>query len=170
MPYPEFSAGQILTAGMLSDMQWQEVEQGIQQVVNNSTTFVDTNIVVPVVAGAKYRYRLLVGYSTSTTADIKFRWQAPSNGEVRRWTWGIGNENTKSQVNNADSVNFRRPITNTAVSIGGTGTSNTQSYHEEGLLLGGDGGNCVFQFAQITAEVSDTSITGSTRVEYLRIE
>lgn len=171
MPYPNLAAGQRLTAGMLQAMQWQAVEQGSQLTVNNSATLVDTNIIVPLVAGATYEYELMVGYATTDTTDatdFRFAWTAPTNGEVRRWSWGYGSGGTGAG-DDYSSVNFRRPITATNVRIGASSDGTTNSYYERGIMIGGDGGNAVFQFAQYVAGAFDSSITGSSRVAYLRI-
>lgn len=169
MAYPTFLAGQRLTAGMLTEMQWREVEQGEDQIVNNTTTLVDTNLVVPVVAGARYRFRLFVGYNSGETPDISFAWSVPSGGAVTAWTWGLGVSGTGA-ISDYTSVQMRRPATTTVRNVGGSGTANAHSYHEEGILSGGVGGNITFQFAQFVADPSDTEIFGASRIDYLRIE
>lgn len=167
MPYPPINAGMRITASLLTDMQPQEVEQVASAQVNNSTTFVDTNIVIPTIAGAKYSYRLLVGYATNATADIKFQWSTAGGGEVRRFSAGPGVSGTGS-TDSFSEVSFRRPLTDSDVAVGGNASALTYSYWEQGVIIG-DGFNAIFQFAQNTADASNTSITGSTRCDYQRI-
>lgn len=169
MPYPVFVAGQKVTAALLAATQWQEIEQGIDQTVTNSTSFVDTNIIIPVEAGARYQYTLLAGYSSSTTADIKFSWTAPTGGEVRRWTIAQG-QNGTGGVNTFSEVSMRYATTTNQVVAGGSGTGNEHAYIEIGVINGGAGGNVTLQFAQVTAEATNTVFLAESRISYVRIE
>lgn len=179
MVYPTFVAGQRLTAQMLSDMQWKSVEQGSAQTVNNSAALVNTNIVIPLAAGAVYMYRLLIGYTSQGSgvgsptpednSDVKFAWTDPPGGEVRRWTHGYGSLGSGPAGDDFTSVSYRRPVTTTPVRIGAAGEGFTNSYYEFGTIYGGDGGSTTFQFAQFVAGAFDLSITGSSRCDYLRI-
>lgn len=171
MVYPDFRAGQRLTAELLRGMQWQSVEQGSAQTVNNSATLVDTNLSVTLPASSTWMFRLFVAYTTSDTgddSDLRFAWSVPPNGTVARWTQGYG-ANGSGGTNDFTSVNFRRPATDTNVRIGASGSGDTNSYYEWGVFLAGDGGAFVLQFAQWSATSVDTSVTASSRLDYLRI-
>lgn len=173
MGYPDVAAGQSLTAGMLQAMQLQSVEQGTTQDVVSSTTLVDSNLVLPAAAGAIYSYRLLCAYTclryTGTAGGIKFAWTAPTNGSVVRFSIGIGNANSAGALDDQDSVNIRRPATTSLVNISSSALANGHSYHEGGVINGGDGGNVTLQFAQIATSASASTITPSARLEWLRV-
>lgn len=169
MPYPDLAAGMVLTAGMLQGLQWQAVDQASAATVTNSTTLTNTNLTFDAEAGAQYMYRLLIGYTADDTPDMRFAWTVPTNGEVRRWSAGIGSNATGSSDNQTD-VHFRRPATTTNVRVGGTTTADTQSYHEHGLILGGNGGPVMFQFAQWVADAQTNTLIASSRLDWLRID
>lgn len=170
MPYPVVSAGMTLTAGMLQAMQWQAVEQGTQQDKTSNTTLVDTNLTMVGVAGAVYKYHLLVSYTAGTTGDIQLAWTAPTNGAVVRFGAGTGQAAvTSTDINSMSYAQFRRPGTTTAVRVGGGGVGQGMSYHESGVIQGGDGGAFTVQFAQQTSDAGTTSFTASSRLDWIRI-
>lgn len=170
MAYPVVTAGMTLTASMLQDMQWQSVEQGTQQDKTSSTVLVDTNLVMTAAAGAVYMYRLLVSYTAGTTGDIQLAWTAPTNGAVDRFGAGTGQAATVStDINSMSFTQFRRPATTTPVRIGGGGVGQGMSYHEDGVIRGGDGGAFTLQFAQVTSDAGTTSFTASSRLDWIRI-
>lgn len=168
MPYPTFSAGQRLTAANLSGMQWQAVEQGEDQTVNNSTTVVSTNLSMTAVAGARYKYQLLISYTSGSTPDIKFRWTVPTSGSLDRFIQSGGTAATGSTENLTTLVS-RRASEFTEVPAAGTSSSPvTLIYVEFGVIYGGVGGAVTFQFAQNTANASDTVVQSLSRLEWLR--
>lgn len=171
MGFPQWFAGSTITAQKLSDMQWQSVIQGGDQTRTSTTTFLATNLVVPVVASASYKYRLLVSYISNDIADIKFNWVVPTNAAIDgRWNWGIGRDAGGSAQVSATHNRHARNSATTQVVVGGTSVDQLPlGYHEEGVITGGDGGNCTFQFAQNTADPFVTTLQAVSRVDYLRI-
>lgn len=170
MPYPLLAAGQVLTADMLRSMQIQSVEQGSQQDVTSSTTLVNSNLIIPTVAGAEYRYWLLISYVASTAGDLSCAWSVPANGAVERFGAGLGDIATvPTNINAMTHVQFRRPATGTVIIVGGGGAGQGVSYHESGKVEAGDGGNVIWQFAQGTSNATATSVTPTSRLEWVRI-
>ena len=168
MPYPTLAAGQPLTVGMLQGLQWQTVQQGSDLVVTNSAVLVNSNLTVTVVANAVYRFRLMASYNGHASGGAAFAWTAPVGGSVERWTWGIG-ANATGSINDVSSMAMRRTATATVAQLGAIGTTNSLAYHEEGIFNSGNGGSITLQFAQSTAFATASTLTSSSRLEYLRI-
>lgn len=170
MGFPPFVAGQVLTAGQLRLMQWDHVEQGAPQSVNNSTTLVDTNISVTLEAGATYYYILLVSYTSNETADIAFTWSTPANSSVQRFVDGYDSGGNGASFGFSRGRRSRNSAS-TVVDVGGTSTiAAPAAYSEHGRILGGDGGVFTLQFAQDTADgTDDTTIDAVSRIDYVRI-
>lgn len=167
MPYPTFTAGSPLTAADLTAMQWQQVSQGSDQTINNSTTLTATSLILPAVANATYKYELYVGYTnTSDTADIKFDWTVPTSGSVTRFVAGPGTSATGGSTNYTTTL-WRRTVAGSAIAIGGSSTST--SYFEFGEIDGGDGGDVTFRFAQNTATVANTVLSSTSTLWYVRV-
>jgi hypothetical protein len=168
MPFPTFSAGQILTAADLTNMQWVEVSQGSNQTVNNSTTLVDSNIVVPVASGATYLFLVNLNFNSDPAADIKFDWTVPSGGSVTRFLHGPGMAATGG-TDDYTTVNYRRISPGTNAVYAGSGVTLSASAFEQGELIGGNGGNITLQFAQQSADASNTVLNSLTSLYYLRL-
>lgn len=167
MVYPDFQAGQRLTADLLRALAIDSVSNGDDQTVTSSTALIDSNLSVTVEATAIYKYRLMASYTASTGGDIQFAWSVPTGGTMQRWTWGIGPGSTGG-AGDAETISMRRPDAGTAVSAGG-GTT-TRGYHEEGTFIGGSvDGDFTLRFAQDTSNATGTVLTSSSRVEFQRI-
>lgn len=165
MPYPVFSAGQTLTAGQLAALQWTEVIQGTVLTVNNSTTFVDSNIVVPTLANARYRFELLCAFTSSPA--VKFRWDVPSGGQVDRYELGPGSDASGGSGSNS-TVSTRRMTASDSLVV--NGATNTH-VREAGVITGGaSDGDVTLQFAQNSAIAADSDLSSSTRLFYIRID
>jgi hypothetical protein len=168
MPFPTFAAGQVLTAGQLSSMQWQDVSQGSPQVVNNSETFVDTSIVIPVLSGALYMYQLLANWDGAVATGIKFTWTVPSGAAMTRFQTGPGFLATGGPDMYTESSYRRQPSTG-SVAAGSAGLGLAAGYFEFGNIDGGNGGNVTLQFAQQEAGASNTTLNALTTAMWLRI-
>lgn len=171
MPYPLWQPGMRITAERLAAQQWQEIIQGTTTTINNSTTMVDTNIVVPLAAGARYFYELMVAYTSADDADIVFDWAAQADQTVTRvTTWGIGAGAT-GDIHSMSGYTTRSPAMGTDVQAGGAGVSAFVGYNERGSLNGGSAdGTVTFRAAQRVAQSSDTVIQANTRCRFLRVE
>lgn len=170
MPYPVFVAGFPLTAADLSELQWKEVNQGSDQGVTSSTAYVDSAITFTAVAGARYRYKLVAGYTANTTADAKFMWTVPASGEVTRFAQGVGLSNTITNVHDVDRGAARRLFAANDVTVGGVNSAQTAVYIEDGEIEGGAGGAVTLRFAQNTSNATATTLVASSTLWYIRVE
>ncbi|GAA4626596.1 hypothetical protein GCM10023196_035480 [Actinoallomurus vinaceus] len=168
MPYPVFTAGQRLTAALLSAMQVNLVRKLSDQTVSNSTTLVNaTDLSIPVAANATYLVRLRASYSASTTGDVKFSWTSPSGATVQRYIIGPTSGTTDTS---ATTVQMRRR-SGTASPAGGDGTANFSTYQEDiSVQTTGTAGTLQLQFAQNTVDAANgTILRADSYIEYLRI-
>lgn len=167
MPYPNWSAGQRVTAALLSAMQVNLVRKTSDQAVSNSTTLVNaTDLSVILAANATYLLKLRASYSASTTGDIKFSWAAPSGAVVQRYVLGPASGTTDTTTT---TVQMRRR-SSTASPAGGDGTGNFSTYQEDISVQTTVGGALQLQFAQNTADPSNsTTLRADSYIEYLRI-
>ena len=172
MAYPVFTAGMTLTAALLEAMQWQEVVQGNDQSVASSTTFVDSALVIPVEANARYRYRLLAGYRGSSAGDIMFQWIGPTGFSMERFAWGPGSDATSATgAEQFTTALFRRIGADIDVTAAaGASASANVSYHEEGTITtGNDAGNVTLQFTQASSNATATVLAAQSTLFYVRI-
>lgn len=170
MPYPDWQPGMRITAERLLASQWQELVQGTEYAVTNTTTLANSGISVPVPAGSRWMYRLIVVYTADPAADLRLAWATTGGATVGRiGTWGIGDAAT-GVVNSVDRFHARSPAQGTQIFVGGLGVSDFVSYHEEGILTGASiDGTVTLQFAQRAAHASDVTLRSNTRIWYLRV-
>lgn len=170
MPFPTFAAGAPFTAANARALQRQEVNQGSDQTVTSSTTFVNSSIIIPnVEISARYWYLVLGAYKADTAADIKINWTVPTGGSMQRWALGVGLSST-GNAQDATNLNTRFATTATSVTLGGTGTGTETVFQEEGIITGGSvAGSFTMQFAQVTSNPIGTVLTANTTCFYQRI-
>lgn len=156
MPYPEFAAGQTLTAAMLTAMQPLYSRQTSDQTVTSSTTLVDSQVSVLLAASAEYAGRLVIAYSAAEAADIKFALSGPSGTTVQRKNI-LYTSGASAGVSTGQSVAMRQRSITTEQEVGGTGVANYQSYSEDlNVSSGATAGMLTLQFAQ-----NSSNATGS---------
>lgn len=171
MAYPTFTAGEPIRAWQLSALQETEVEQGTDITVNNSTTLINTSLVIPVGINDTYWYHLMVTYKANTIGDIKFSWAGvPVGGFMDSYVWGTGLHNSTANISSVDRLISRFDVGET--NVGGVSTGQNSSYQEVGVIVGAGPAiaNVVLQFAQDTAHASDCTVSSVSRVKYRRIE
>ncbi|MFP3986871.1 hypothetical protein U9R90_05090 [Streptomyces sp. E11-3] len=152
------------------------VTQENDQTVNNSTTYVDSEITFTPEINAVYRYLLLISYSTGgdgsgSTGDFKWNWDAP-NALFASFTQAVALAATGT-FNSPQSVIFRRPGNTTDRVAGGANGSGTfwSAYDQGTFETDGTLNTITMRFAQDTAAVEDTILRGGnqTRMIYERI-
>lgn len=163
MPYPTFAAGQRLTAAQLTDMQWQEVQQGSDQ-NSTSVTVANSSIVIPRVSGATYIVRLWARWSSTASAGFRCRWTG--DGTITRNIIAIGSASTGS-VSDQSAVQIRRPNFDTEITVNFIDTS-AYNHYEELRVSGGTSANLVFQIGRNAAS-GTTTLAGTSYAAYLRI-
>lgn len=174
MPFPWY-AGQVLTADRFNARNSYMITQDTDQVFTSTTTLTNTQIVVPVEAGAVYVYWLFVSYSATTASDMKWAWAAPVGTLLSSYTSAFI-AGAASGLNTGAAIIMRRPANTTERLAGGTDTAspptNFHSAYDRGTItVGGTAGNVILQAAQNTSSVDQTVIRGGnqTRLVYSRI-
>ncbi|MQB00549.1 MAG: hypothetical protein GEU78_09700 [Actinobacteria bacterium] len=164
--YPNWFSGMRITSQLLAEMIWDEVTPSSNQTVTNSTTFVNTGIVIPVVANARYRYSLWAAYSGGA-GNIKFDWTAPaSGGGVDRYGQGPGSTSSGGS-GNATNMSTRRETA--ATSVGLYAATNTL-YMEEGIITAGTAdSSATLRFAQNAADAAGTTFSSASRCWFVRV-
>lgn len=167
MPYPDWRAGQKITADLLAGMQTYLVEQGSNLSVTSSTAFVDSDIVIPLEENAIYEYHLCISYSAGTGGDANIEWTVPSGATMLRSGQGLGQSVSTAQTD-ADRSFSARGAAGTDFGFGGTGS--TAAFEEHGTIeCGSTSGNAVLQWSQRVSNATATTLLGSTFCTYRRI-
>jgi len=122
-----------------------KVVKPTDETVNNSTTFQDDDsLTFAVSANKSYHVLVLLFFNGTTVASIKTRISIPiSATAVRNNGWG-------TQGNGTADWTVGQPITL-------FGADRANQVHGK-VIVGGTAGNVTFQWAQNTAEVSDTKV------------
>jgi hypothetical protein len=176
--FPQWLAGQIITADRLNARNVHLVTQDSDQVVTSSTALVDSEIEIPVVAGAVYSYTALIAYNATTTSDFRWAWSYPLDTVVLRFTQSYVEGASVGFASGAEIVQ-RRPAGNTSVVAGGkapggqTPPADTAVAIDQGTIaVSASPGTVRLRFAQGTSSPDQTILRGDgtqTRVLYQRI-
>lgn len=165
MPLFPFVAGQDLTASYVNQtidnagvMAYQGADSSP---VNNSTTLVaSTYLTIPVVANGFYIYEDNILYDTNSTADFQCLIVCPNfsaNGPISRVFL-----NTSSTITvNAD--------TSLSTAAGGSAVGTVWPIRRSGLLSIGVAGTVSIQFAQNTANASNTLLKIGSWIRLTRV-
>lgn len=178
MPFPQVFAGQVLTADVVNATRKRLVVQTADQVLTNQATDVDTEIIIPVEAGAVYWFECLISYSAVSAANsaLTWSWDAPTGTALARFTQSyVAQPATGS--NTGSAIIQRRPANTTGIPAGGTDVSspptNFHTAYDRGTIsVGGLSGNVVLRVRQAgTGSSNETILRGGnqTRCIYERI-
>lgn len=174
--FPEWRAGQILTADDLNSVRLKMAVQ-VNNQVSTTNVLASSEISIPVEVGAVYSYRALIAFSATTASDFSWGWSIPAGATLARWTISVV-ESLGTGNNTGGAAIMRSPAANTQILSGGNSTSspptNFQCVYDQGYFeIGGTAGNVVLQFAQgPSASTSDQTILlggNRTRVFYQRV-
>jgi hypothetical protein len=134
--------------------------------VNNSTTLVDSALILTVSANAVYELTGLIWGDASTTADLKFGWTAPT-GSAGFWSSGA----LANSVTTSSGGIFANQVAWTGTSpAAGIGVGTKVLARLAGLLVvGSTGGALTFRFAQNTAEATDATLGAYSHIALRRI-
>lgn len=139
------------------------------QIVNNSAAFInDTELFVPLpAANSWYNVDLLVRYTSTTAADIKFTFTAPALATVVMA--GPGMVTTAAgQSSDADWEGITAPA---ARPYGGAGGVTISAYKIHATVqTGANTGNLQLQWAQNTADPSNTTLFGFSTLKLEAIQ
>lgn len=154
----ELNSGQPLFARTFSDI-----------TVNNSTTLVDaTGLVLPMLASAQYILNGMIKYQSGTTPDIKFALIGPSGSGG---SWGghalqTGAADTSDSIETfcADAIG-----SGNVIGYGGGGSLNTMFFLRGLIFTTSTAGNLQVQFAQNTANASNTIVRNESWMTLQRV-
>lgn len=174
MSFPQWFAGQALTADGLNGRNMRLVMQENDQTVNNSTAYVASEITFTPEPNATYWYTLLVSYSADGAGDFKWNWNA-LGATFASFTQARSVDATGT-FNAPATVIFRRPG-NTTDRIAGGATTGTptdsfySAYDQGTFVTDGTITPVTMQFAQATAAAVNCILRGGnqTRLLYQRI-
>ncbi|MFD9569998.1 hypothetical protein ACFWBI_09150 [Streptomyces sp. NPDC059982] len=125
MPFPVISAGQRITAGLLTSMLPAPIVKGADQaVVSNTTNVNDNHLLSPVAANAAYIVTGVLLYSARTDTDIKIGWTGPSGAAFDWIAHGQSQDGTGGLAGSGVVVD-RQSLGNTSFPLGGFGAENT---------------------------------------------
>lgn len=137
-----------------------EVPKGADETVNNSNTLQnDDALLFTAVANTVYRVRLVIRYNSGGTPDIKFAWSLPAGATIVRASVGYNTAATATLTISASSA---------AHVAGATGPGNDDIYVEDAIItVAGTAGACTVQWAQNTADASDTKVLEGSSLTYV---
>lgn len=174
MSFPQWFAGQVMTADGLNARHPRLVQQETDQTVNNSTTYVASEITFTPEPNAIYEYNLLLSYSADGAADFKWNWDA--TGALFCSFTQARSVDATGTFNAGATVIYRRPG-NTTDRIAGGATTGTptdsfySAYDQGTFATDGTITPITMQFGAVAAAAVNTILRGGnqTRIIYRRI-
>lgn len=153
-----FFAGQKLTATALQAVVPLFAYKVADEIVNNSAAFQDDNeLFVSLAANAVYEGWLHVVYNSGTTPDLKWQFTKPSGATQNDWAFlGYSTASALTYGTGGQSA--------TAGGLGGKTVADAW-----GLITTTNAGQLQWQWAQNTANASDTTVYAGSYLRCLRI-
>lgn len=168
--YPNYLAGQRLTAARLAASQPLVAQKASSTDRANVTAFADDpELVLQLAASAVYVIEFYIGYSAPSAGLFKTSWTVPLGASGNRTASGPGSAATDS---NADNIAMRSGVHGftTAVTYGSRGNTGFQAFaFETALVTSGAGGKCALAWAQATANATSTRVAVGSWARALRI-
>ncbi|MET9516379.1 hypothetical protein [Streptomyces sp. NPDC002994] len=173
MSIPQWFAGQVLTADGLNARHPKLVTQVNDQVIETSTTLIDSEIIFTPEPNAVYAYELFISYSATINSDMKWAWR----GTALLASFSLGYATSAaSGVNTGSDVVMRRPGNTTPRVAGGSNATSPpgdfhSAYDRGTFSTDGTVAELAMQFAQNTSHADQTILRGGnqTRLLYWRI-
>lgn len=142
------------------------IYKAANETVNNSDTLQDDDdLTFPIGISETWRFRFFLNHLSGTTPDIKYAITVPSGATLRAAVIGI----------NTSAALELQEILATATSVALQGTGVTDGTHNQYTIIEGyvinstTAGSVTLQWAQNTADSSDTDVTAGSYVEYHRL-
>jgi hypothetical protein len=170
VPYPEFQAGQRITAALLNAGKMEFVTNSAGAQTSTSTTVANaTDLVFAVEANARYWIMAQISYdATADDDDIRFDWEVPSGATMGRNIIGAALSTTTNLDTNAV---FIRRGAGTDQEVGGNGgTGSAFMVYQEivDLVTDSTAGTAQFRFGLGTAAGTAT-LQADSMIWYQRI-
>ncbi|MGP3686538.1 hypothetical protein ACTVZO_17830 [Streptomyces sp. IBSNAI002] len=164
MPYPTWSAGQRVTAALLTAMQPITVVKTIDEPVTASTTLQDDNqLILPLEAAATYTVRGALFYDGQFNAgNLKLSWALPAGASI---FWSANGPALGGAAAYASQA-----VTSGNISVGtyGTGGSKTTASIVAHVTTSA-AGNMILRWAQDTSHATPTQIYAKSFLQAIRI-
>ncbi len=136
------------------------------QTRNNSVTLLSsTDLVLPVAANSNYIFESQLICDSNTTADIKYSFLIPAGASLRVSAWTGGALDTALQTGI-----YHDAFDGTQFSSEGAGSGTMMTCRPGGrLAVAGTAGSLTVQFAQNTANVSNTLLKAGSWIRLSRV-
>jgi hypothetical protein len=168
LPYPQFQAGQRITAALLNAGKMEFVTNAAGAQTTTSTSLVDaTDLVFAVEANGRYKIDLAAAFGGATTVDGICAWTAPTGSTMGRNIISMAQGATSNE--DANAVLIRRG-TGTLQEFGTTNSANSFTVHREliDLQVGSTAGDVQFQFGvDLTGTIT---LQADSMIWYQRVE
>ena len=164
--YPTWSAGQRVTAALLTAGLVQSVTRSSDATGRTNNTMTNDDVLsLAVEANATYELRAWLGFNGGTTGDFRVGWSIPS-GATLNWT-PYQQPNTNSTT--VGTIITDRSGTGVSQAGGGAGGSTIMTCLAEGTLrVGSTAGSIVLQWAQDTTNATPTILKADSFIELKR--
>lgn len=162
-----FSAGGLIVAASLNAIDT-VVRKTANLTVNNSTTYVsDTELTVALVASSTWALELFLLYQSATAAAAKVNLIGPSG-----WSMSLGNDSLVSSATGTGASIDRGVVVagGAGHAMGSAGATTAVHSHPGGFVqIGSTAGSVTVQFAQLTANASNTTLLPGSWMKLTRI-
>jgi hypothetical protein len=145
-------AGEDLTQKYAGEIAGVLIRKSADESVNNSVAMQDDNeLKWPLSANLTYTFLLFIAYDSSTVADIKIQFTLPAGATMAWHGTGLDTALAYKNVANIGAA--------TASAYGGAGAGLGRLITVSGsVIMAATAGNLTLQWAQNTAEASNTSV------------
>lgn len=166
MPFPQWYAGQTITAERLNARNMRVIEQEAdQEIVNNDSSWELSEIELELEPNALYAYWMYISYSAGS-GGFAWSWQATSV-TLASFTLAY-NRDTASGINDGGPVIMRRPANTTARVAGGSGATNFNSAYDRGTIMTAGGSpTLALRFRQDSSSSQVTTLRGGNQTRFL---
>lgn len=156
MPYPDWRAGQRVTAALLAAAQPATVVKAASQPVTSSTTLVnDNHLLLAVAANATYALTGFLDYDGAFGAGgLKVGWTLPFSATLR---WGLRG-NVVADTTQKFAANTVTQASTLSVGTYGTGGSHSSAHLIGHLTVGSTAGSVQLRWAQDASNAVATTM------------
>jgi len=168
--YPQFTAGEDITADKLNSMLGLTAWKTATESVTSSTTLQnDDELFLTVEANATYIMFMVLFHDSDTgaAADTKIGWSAPASATMN---WGVHGANTASTSSTAvTSVNMQTRTIIEVAAFGGGDSTGTMALVGGTLVTSGTAGTFRLQWAQETSNAVATNVRAGSYLTLKRV-
>lgn len=170
MVFPQYEAGEILTADKLNDRIDFIVEQHSDQSVTSSTDFVDSQIRFFMNEFERFRYSLYLRYNSDDVPDFKWAFAGQTGTLMTRFT-GSYQLTAPTGEETGTTIQLRAVTGSPTATIRAGGTEADQGVFENGIIVNGENaGDIILRFGQNTSDAATTSLLTGSFMEVRRIQ